>query len=131
VPSATDSSQQTRGRGSIDQRKVGRTIREAAAACYGVASVVGPRWYQRLAARLGLSATPGVAVEADGGLKVTLDLHVAPSVPQAQVATNVAEVVRYRVQRDLGRTIDRLTVRVDGRPLAVSDGAASASVRQS
>jgi uncharacterized alkaline shock family protein YloU len=119
VPGSSDPALVPRGGGDVDLRQLRRLVRSAATACYGVVAVVGPRWYERLLARLGVSRSAGVRVEARPALSVTLDLRVARAVPAAQVASNVAEVVRYRVQRDLGRTIERLTVRVDGKTMSI------------
>lgn len=100
----------------MDEREVRRIVRAAAESVYGVVAVVGPGWLDRLSRRLNLRAS-GVAAVTTPRLEVAVDLHVADGVPVKQVAANVAERVRYVVQRDLGRHIDDLTVRVDGRPV--------------
>jgi uncharacterized alkaline shock family protein YloU len=104
-----------REREDMDEREVGRVVRAAAESVYGVAAVVGPSFVDRLATRLNLGRS-GVSVQIEPELRVTVDLKVAEGVPQRQVAANVAEKVRYVVERDLGRHISQLTVRVDGRP---------------
>lgn len=98
----------------MDERKVGRVVRSAAESVYGVAAVVGPSFVGRVAARLSLGRS-GVSVVSEPTLRVTIDLRVAPGVPEKQVAENVAEKVRYVVERDLARQIQQLTIRVDGR----------------
>lgn len=100
----------------MDEREVRRIVRAAAESVYGVVAVVGPGWFDRLFSRLSVGAS-GVRVGTDPRLAVTVDLRVADGVPAKQVAANVAERVGYVVQRDLGRHIDDLTVRVDGRPV--------------
>jgi hypothetical protein len=81
-----------------------------------VATVRGPRWYDRPLGWLGL-ATPGVRVRADDRLSVEVNLTLVKGVPSAAVASNVTTAVRYIVQRDLGQTIDELVVLEEGRPL--------------
>jgi len=98
-----------------NERKIRRMVRAAARASYGVAAVAGERWYERVAARLGIHAG-GVAVSSDPELRVHVNVHLASGVPAAQVAANVAEAVDYTVQRDTGRKIDELKVTVDGIP---------------
>ena len=102
------------GREDMDEREVGRVVRSAAESVYGVTAVVGPSRLQRLAASVHLGAR-GVAIDDGPPMTVTVDLDVAVGVPVGQVAANVAEKVRYVVQRDLGRSIEKLVVRVDGR----------------
>ena len=92
-------------------------MQRAARDSYGVAAVLGRRWYERALGRLGLG-TPGVRVSANDGLHVELNLALVEGVPAAAVLANVASAVRYVVQRDLGRTIDDLVVLVRGQPLA-------------
>jgi uncharacterized alkaline shock family protein YloU len=77
----------------------------------------------RLGARIGVGES-GVTVVTSPNLAVTVDLQVAATVPQAQVASNVADAVRYYVERDLGRHLTNLTVRVDGRPVATDQPSA-------
>lgn len=105
-----------------DEREIERIVRAAARSSYGVAAVAGEGWHQRLAGRLGLELG-GVSVTAGPPLRVTVNVHLAPGVPAAQVAANVAEAVRYNVERDAHRHIDQLSVTVDG--IAVADEAAS------
>ena len=101
----------------MDEREVRRVVRGAAESVYGVSAVVGAGWLDRLRASLGMGDS-GVTVATDQGLAVVVDLRVAPTVPQGQVAANVAEAVRYVVERDLATHIDKLIVRVDGQPMA-------------
>jgi uncharacterized alkaline shock family protein YloU len=110
VPSATDSSR-PRGGGDVDEREVARVARSAALNCYGVTAVTGGRWYERLAAGLGIGKR-GVRVHSATRLEVALDLEVALSVPRDKVVANVREAVEYAVQRELGRSIDQLTLTV-------------------
>jgi uncharacterized alkaline shock family protein YloU len=112
----------------MNEREVGRVVRSAAESVYGVADVVGPGRLDRLSARLGLGSR-GVSVATVPTLAVTVDVRVAEGVPRTQVATNVADKVRYVVERDLGQHIGRLVVRVDGQPLA--DGKAETAVEGS
>lgn len=105
----------------MDEREVGRLIRAAALSCYGVSAVHGQGWPGRLAARFGLGRG-GIDVQTRPHLRVRLNLQLASSVPRSQVAANVVEAVRYAVQRDLGRTIDELTVLVDGLPVTPGGG---------
>lgn len=108
----------------MDEREVSRVVRGAAESVYGVAAIVGPGLLDRLRARLNIGSS-GVAVTAGPPLSVTVDIEVAPGVPSTTVATNVAEKVRYVVERDLARHIAHLTVRVDGRPVATGGATAS------
>ena len=104
----------------MDEREVGRVVRSAAESVYGVTAVVGSGWVDRLATRLGLgSGGVSISRDSEGRLRAEIDIRVADSVPADQVAANVAEKVRYIVERDLTRHIDTLVVRVDGRPVAL------------
>ena len=113
-------------RRTLDERELRRVVRAAAESVYGVVAVVGPRVLDRFGARLGFGDS-GVAVATAPSLAVTVDLQVAATVPQAQVASNVAEKVRYVVERDLGQHITQLTVRVDGRPIATDQSSANST----
>jgi uncharacterized alkaline shock family protein YloU len=117
VAGATDPSGVPGGRGEINRDVLARSVRSAAAECYGVTAVGATRWRRRLAGWLRPHAPSGVTVAVDGRLRVTLDLSVAAHVPLVQVVANVGQAVRYRVLRDFGRSIDELTIRVDGRPV--------------
>jgi uncharacterized alkaline shock family protein YloU len=101
----------------MDEREIGRVVRNAAESVYGVVAVVGPGWFEGVRTRLNIGNS-GVSVSRSPVLAVTVDLRVAEAVPQNQVASNVAEKVRYVVERDLGVHIAALTIRVDGRPVA-------------
>ena len=100
----------------MDEREVGRVVRTAAESVYGVTAVVGSGWADRLAARLGMGNS-GVSISAVGGLKADIDIQVADTVPADQVAANVAQKVRYVVERDLNRHLETVIVRVGGRPV--------------
>ncbi len=113
MPGASDSQQAAPGRGGLDRREVSRLVRAAALSCYGVAAVVGPGWRARVAARLGRGSN-GVEVEAGPELRVQVNLQLAAGVPAAQVVANVADAVRYTVQRDTGRAVAELRLTVDG-----------------
>ncbi len=76
---------------------------------YGVASVKGPHWYDRLLGRLGVSV-PGVQVEMNGRLRVEVPLALVEAVP---------------FQRELGLTIDELVIVVDGQPMNAPAGGSS------
>jgi uncharacterized alkaline shock family protein YloU len=101
----------------LDERELRRVVRAAAESVYGVVAVVGPRMLDRLGARLNFGES-GVTVATSPTLAVSVDLKVADGVPQAQVASNVADAVRYYVERDMGRHLTQVTVRVDGRQVA-------------
>jgi Uncharacterized protein conserved in bacteria len=96
-----------------EERQIGRIVRAAARSSYGVAAVAGEGALQRLAARLGIHRG-GVSVRRGATLSVRVNVHLAAGVPATQVAANVAEAVRYQVQREIGRQIDELVVTVDG-----------------
>jgi len=112
VPNPTDS--QPGSQSGVDERKVARIARSAALSVYGVTDVVGARWYQRLADVMGFGSH-GVSVRVKPALEVALNIELAPGVPRDSVLSNVADAVRYTVQRDAGRPIDALTLTVDGR----------------
>ncbi len=96
-----------------EDTQIGRIVRAAARSSYGVAAVAGEGALQRLAARLGMDSG-GVSVRSGGKLSVRINVHLAAGIPATQVAANVAEAVRYHVQRETGRQIDELVVTVDG-----------------
>jgi uncharacterized alkaline shock family protein YloU len=122
VAGETDPPQGRRTGARLDRATLARSVRSAAAECYGVTAIGRPRWYQRVANWLRPGSAGGVEVALDGRVRVTLDMHVAAHVPTAQVAANVSDAVHYRVLRDFGRPIDELVIRVDGRPIAVGEG---------
>jgi len=113
VPTAPDS-RQPDGHGAVDEREVARIARKAALTVYGVRDVVGAHWYERLADTFGFG-THGVTVRKAPTLEVAVNVELAAGVPRDSVLANVADAVRYTVQRDAGRPIDALTVTVDGR----------------
>ncbi|HYI23070.1 MAG TPA: Asp23/Gls24 family envelope stress response protein [Candidatus Limnocylindrales bacterium] len=125
MPSATDSPEAKHGGSAIDARRIRQVVRSAAKSIYGVSDVVGPSWHNRLARRLKVG-DQGVAVNTEPRLAVTLDIVVANGVPADKVALNVADSIRYIVARDIGRRIDELTIRVDGRPMTVNAGGSGA-----
>jgi len=96
-----------------DERQIKRIVRTAANSSYGVAAVTGERWHERLAARLGFGQG-GVKVEIGPPLRIAVNVRLAPGVPAAQVTDNVAEAVRYNVERDAQRAVDEVSVTVDG-----------------
>jgi uncharacterized alkaline shock family protein YloU len=98
-------------RPAVTPEEITELVRRTAADAYGVLSVGGQRWYDRLLALIGRGRR-GVSVQMQP-LRIELRLRVAPGLPKAAVADNVEEAVRYAVQRDLGRSIDELTVHVD------------------
>jgi uncharacterized alkaline shock family protein YloU len=113
MPSATEPSPPARTGGETDERDVSRVVRAAALSCYGVADVTARRWLDRVAALIGRGSA-GVAVDAGAPFKIEVNVILSPSVPQAQVVANVADAIRYAVHRDFGRSIDELSVMVDG-----------------
>lgn len=113
VPSATDSGQSGGQRAAVNERQVARIARSAALSVYGVKDVVGVRWYQRLADVFGFG-THGVSVRTAPALEVALNVELAPGVPRDSVLSNVADAIKYTVQRDVGRPIATLTLTVDG-----------------
>lgn len=76
-------------------------------------AVAGGRWYDRLAAAIGLP-NRGVRVRMTPRLEVALALEVTPSVLREKIVANVREAVEYAVARELGRSIDELTLTVVG-----------------
>jgi uncharacterized alkaline shock family protein YloU len=106
----TDSGQSSGG-AATSAHDLARIARSAALGCYGVKAVVGARWYQRLADRLGLG-NHGVSIRTEPELAIALNVEIAQGVPRDTVLANVAEAVRYTVQRDTGRSIDQLTLTV-------------------
>jgi uncharacterized alkaline shock family protein YloU len=96
-----------------EDTRIGRIVRAAARSSYGVAAVGGEGVLQRLAARLGMDGG-GVSVRSGERLRVSVNVHLAAGMPATKVAANVAEAVRYQVQRETGRQIDELEVTVDG-----------------
>jgi uncharacterized alkaline shock family protein YloU len=118
MPSATDSPEAAQGRGPVDAGEIDRRVRSAAMSVYGVVGLGSDDLLARLGRRLGFGGG-GIEVQAADRLAIRIDLRVAPGVPATQVATNVAETVRYSLQRDLGLTIDELEVRVDGAPVSL------------
>jgi uncharacterized alkaline shock family protein YloU len=105
----------------MDEREVSRVVRGAAESVYGVAAVVGPGPVNALLARLGFGHS-GITVSGGPPPAITVDIKVAQGVPQDTVAVNVADKVRYVVERDMGTHVTQLTVRVDGRAVTAPPG---------
>jgi hypothetical protein len=101
---------------ATSRRTIGRTVRKAALGSYGVAAVHEARWYERPLGWFGLK-TPGVTITSRDPLRVEVNMDLVAGVPPAAVASNVTKAVRYVVQRDIGRPIDELTLRVGGEQL--------------
>ena len=109
----TDDASPTRQRRGLPSRTIGELARQAAVSSYGVVRVAGPHWYHGLLARLGRGIS-GVRVSTEPRLRIQLFLALAPGVPVGQVARNVAQAVRYVVQREVGRPVDELAIHVGG-----------------
>jgi uncharacterized alkaline shock family protein YloU len=107
-----------------DLQSIGRLVREAALNAYGVASVGAHGLVGRLGRRL-RRKVPGVEIDYGQRLQVRLDLALIEDVPPAAVAANVAESVRYVVQRETGRLIDELVLVVNGQPMDLSTNGSS------
>ena len=101
------------GRTFVTARTVAALVRHAAAACYGVVAVSGPRRFDDLRGWLGLG-TPGVIVRLRPELRVALYLSVARGVPVAEVAHNAEDAVRYALRRALGREPVEVEIHVAG-----------------
>jgi hypothetical protein len=74
--------------------------------------VVGTGALARVANMLGRDS--GVAI-ADQPLRIEMNLELSPVVQREQVLANVRDAVSYAVQRELGRPIEQLTLKADGR----------------
>jgi uncharacterized alkaline shock family protein YloU len=101
------------GRTFVTAGTVAALTRYAAAACYGVVAVSGPRALDDLRGWLGLG-TPGVSVRLRPEFRVALYLSVARGVPVAEVAHNAEEAVRYALRRALGREPVEIEIHVAG-----------------
>ena len=87
--------------------------RSAAATCYGVVAVSGPRPLDDVAGWLGLGM-PGVSVRLRPEFRIALYLSVARGVPVAEVAHNAEAAVRYTLRRALGREPVEVEIHVAG-----------------
>jgi len=114
VPNAPDSRQPSGRQKAVDERQVARIARSAALTVYGVKDVVSARWYQRLGDVIGFGPH-GVTVRTAPALEVALNVELAPDVPRESVLSNLADAIKYTVQRDVGQPISTLTLTVDGR----------------
>lgn len=97
----------------VNERQVARIVRSAALGVYGVTDVVGARLIDRLGDVFGFGSH-GITVRSDPTLEVQVNIELAPGVPRESVVSNVADAIRYTVQRDAGRPIDALTITVAG-----------------
>jgi uncharacterized alkaline shock family protein YloU len=102
----------TPGRSLVTGRALIDIVRTATLGSYGVTGFAGGP-LARLIARVGLGQ-PGLAIRADDGIEIELDLTVALGVPVAEVARQVDSAVRYAIRRALGREVARLAIHVDG-----------------
>jgi uncharacterized alkaline shock family protein YloU len=127
VTRSNDPTRQPAEATTVAPRTIGQLARQAAVNSYGVVRVAGPRWYHGLLARLG-RGTPGVRVSVEPRLRIQLFLALAPGVPVAQVVSNVEKAVRYKIQRELGRSIDELAIHVGGVPVGPAGGGAQGSL---
>lgn len=113
VPNAPDSGPSSGRQPAVDERQVARIARNAALSVYGVKDVVSARWYQRLGDVIGFGPH-GVSVRTAPALEVAVNVELAPEVPRDSVLSNVADAIKYTVQRDIGQPISALTLTVDG-----------------
>lgn len=118
MPSATDSPEAAHGRGQVDPGEIDRRVRSVASSVYGVVGVGSDGLVARVRERLGMGGS-GVDVSTGERLAITIDLRIAAGVPASQVAANLADSLRYNLQRDLGLTIDELEIRVGGAPVSL------------
>lgn len=113
MPNAPDSRPSSGRQGAVDERQVARIARSAALSIYGVKDVVSARWYQRLGDVIGFGPH-GVTVRTAPALEVAVNVELASGVPRESVLSNVADAIKYTVQRDAGQPIATLTLTVDG-----------------
>jgi uncharacterized alkaline shock family protein YloU len=116
----TERTDRTRGRSLVSRRAIVDVVRAATLGSYGVIGFAGAGPLDRIGQWLGL-APRGIAVRLGDGLTIDLDLVVAHGVPIAEVARQVDSAVRYSIRRALDRTVDRLTIHVDGLRVAPLD----------
>ncbi len=101
------------GRSAVTRRAITDIVRSAVLGSYGIAGFASPRPVDRLIRWLRLDE-PAIRIRYDEGLSVALHVRVAYGLPIAEVARQVDSAVRFSVGRALGRSIDTLTIHVDG-----------------
>jgi len=99
---------------TITQKAISRVAARAVQDCYGVVGFAQPGLRDDLAERLHLHGTQrGVVVRHQGG-SLAIDLYVvlAHGVRISEVAKNVAESVRFAMERSVGVSVADVNVHV-------------------
>jgi len=99
------------GRSLVTKRAVRDLVRTAVLSVYGVTGFAGGGWVGALLERMGL-AHPGLHVELEPELRVSLRLTVAYGLPIAEVARQVESSVRYTLRNAVGREPDAVAIRI-------------------
>ena len=109
------------GKIEVSRRALASVIAGAVASCYGVVGMAPRSLRDQLDDLLGRQRPGrGIAIQlVDGRLIIDLYIIVEYGVPIVEVGRNVAEAVRFAVERALGITVAHVNVNVEG--LRVSD----------
>ena len=101
------------GRSAVTRRAISDIIRTAVRGSYGVAGFATPTPLGHLVRALGIGE-PGIRLGGDDPLTIDLHVRVAFGLPIAEVARQIDSVVRYALERDLGRRVAAVSIHVDG-----------------
>jgi uncharacterized alkaline shock family protein YloU len=99
------------GRSIVTRRAIVELVRTAVISSYGVTGFASGGPARRLLQRVGL-AHPGLRVQVEPELVVSLRLTVAYGLPIAEVARQVESSVRWTLRNALGREPDEVTIRI-------------------
>lgn len=99
------------GRSIVTRRAIMELVRTAVVSSYGVTGFASGGPARRLLGRLGL-AHPGLRVQVEPELVVSLRLTVAYGLPIAEVARQVESSVRWTLRNAIGREPDEVTIRI-------------------
>ncbi|MBM3187655.1 MAG: Asp23/Gls24 family envelope stress response protein [Chloroflexi bacterium] len=110
------------GRVEVSRRAIASLASEAVLGCYGVVGMCAATLRDGIAEVLQVdNSHRGVDVEVVDG-RIVIDLYVVVEYGTriSEVAQNVMESVKFRVERDLGMPVSEVNVHVQG--LRVSNG---------
>ncbi len=99
------------GRSLVTKRAIRDLVRSAVLSVYGVTGMAGGGPAALFLERLGV-AHPGLRIDLEPQLRVSLRLTVAYGLPIAEVARQVESSVRYTLRNALGREPASVSIRI-------------------
>lgn len=104
------------GKIEISDSAIATIVHEAVLSCYGIVDLAPRSLPSAIGRRLGISSDArGIRIEVEHN-RVSIDISVVMEygIPIFTVASNVMEVVTFKVEDVLGMDVERVNVNVDG-----------------